>query len=30
MDSHISPVDLQKAYRRINHGPAVLVSAMLA
>ena len=27
MDSHISPVDLQKAYRLINHGPTVLVSA---
>ena len=27
MDSHISPVDLQKAFRLINHGPTVLVSA---
>jgi flavin reductase (DIM6/NTAB) family NADH-FMN oxidoreductase RutF len=27
MKSHISPVDLQKAYRLINHGPTVLVSA---
>jgi flavin reductase (DIM6/NTAB) family NADH-FMN oxidoreductase RutF len=27
MDNHISPVDLQKAYRLINHGPTVLVSA---
>lgn len=27
MDKHISPVDLQKAYRLINHGPTVLVSA---
>jgi flavin reductase (DIM6/NTAB) family NADH-FMN oxidoreductase RutF len=27
MDEHISPVDLQKAYRLINHGPTVLVSA---
>ncbi len=27
MDSHISPVDLPKAYRLINHGPTVLVSA---
>ncbi len=27
MDSHISPVDLEKAYRLINHGPTVLVSA---
>jgi len=27
MNSHISPVDLQKAYRLINHGPTVLVSA---
>ena len=27
MDSYISPVDLQKAYRLINHGPTVLVSA---
>jgi flavin reductase (DIM6/NTAB) family NADH-FMN oxidoreductase RutF len=27
MDSHISAVDLQKAYRLINHGPTVLVSA---
>lgn len=26
MDKHISPVDLQKAYRLINHGPTVLVS----
>jgi flavin reductase (DIM6/NTAB) family NADH-FMN oxidoreductase RutF len=27
MDKHISPVDLQKASRLINHGPTVLVSA---
>ncbi|MDE2118065.1 MAG: flavin reductase family protein [Betaproteobacteria bacterium] len=27
MDTHISPVELQKAYRLINHGPTVLVSA---
>jgi flavin reductase (DIM6/NTAB) family NADH-FMN oxidoreductase RutF len=27
MDNHISPVDLQKAYRLVNHGPTVLVSA---
>ncbi|MBI5005596.1 MAG: flavin reductase family protein [Nitrosomonadales bacterium] len=27
MDEHISPVELQKAYRLINHGPTVLVSA---
>ncbi|XAH24652.1 flavin reductase family protein [Xylophilus sp. GW821-FHT01B05] len=27
MDPHISPVELQKAYRLINHGPTVLVSA---
>lgn len=27
MGSQISPVDLQKAYRLINHGPTVLVSA---
>jgi flavin reductase (DIM6/NTAB) family NADH-FMN oxidoreductase RutF len=27
MDKNISPVDLQKAYRLINHGPTVLVSA---
>lgn len=27
MDSHLAPVDLQKAYRLINHGPTVLVSA---
>jgi flavin reductase (DIM6/NTAB) family NADH-FMN oxidoreductase RutF len=27
MDSHISPVALAKAYRLINHGPTVLVSA---
>lgn len=26
MDRHISPVDLPKAYRLINHGPTVLVS----
>ncbi len=30
MDSHISPVELQKAYRLINHGPTVLVSARYA
>jgi flavin reductase (DIM6/NTAB) family NADH-FMN oxidoreductase RutF len=30
MNSHISPVDLQKAYRLINHGPTVLVSARYA
>lgn len=27
MDSHIAPVELEKAYRLINHGPTVLVSA---
>lgn len=27
MDSHIAQVELQKAYRLINHGPTVLVSA---
>jgi flavin reductase (DIM6/NTAB) family NADH-FMN oxidoreductase RutF len=27
MDKYISPVKLQKAYRLINHGPTVLVSA---
>ncbi len=27
MDKYIFPVDLQKAYRLINHGPTVLVSA---
>lgn len=27
MDSHIAPVELGKAYRLINHGPTVLVSA---
>ncbi|WP_334189308.1 flavin reductase family protein [Noviherbaspirillum sp.] len=27
MDSHIAPVDLKKAYRLLNHGPTVLVSA---
>ncbi|HEY0944041.1 MAG TPA: flavin reductase family protein [Opitutaceae bacterium] len=27
MDSHILPVALEKAYRLINHGPTVLVSA---
>ncbi|PXV54078.1 NADH-FMN oxidoreductase RutF, flavin reductase (DIM6/NTAB) family [Dyella jiangningensis] len=27
MDSHVSPVPLEKAYRLINHGPTVLVSA---
>jgi flavin reductase (DIM6/NTAB) family NADH-FMN oxidoreductase RutF len=27
MDPHISPVELQKAYRLITHGPTVLVSA---
>ncbi|MFZ6769993.1 flavin reductase family protein [Undibacterium sp. Di26W] len=27
MNSHIEPVDLKKAYRLINHGPTVLVSA---
>jgi flavin reductase (DIM6/NTAB) family NADH-FMN oxidoreductase RutF len=27
MDSHIRPVELTKAYRLINHGPTVLVSA---
>jgi len=27
MDKHISPVELPKAYRLINHGPTVLVSA---
>jgi flavin reductase (DIM6/NTAB) family NADH-FMN oxidoreductase RutF len=27
MDSHIAPVELPKAYRLLNHGPTVLVSA---
>lgn len=27
MDNHIAPVALEKAYRLINHGPTVLVSA---
>lgn len=27
MDKHISPVPLEKAYRLLNHGPTVLVSA---
>lgn len=27
MDNHVSPVPLEKAYRLINHGPTVLVSA---
>ncbi|AIO40045.1 flavin reductase family protein [Burkholderia sp. AU19243] len=27
MDSHIAPVELNKAYRLLNHGPTVLVSA---
>lgn len=27
MNSHIRPVELEKAYRLINHGPTVLVSA---
>ena len=27
MDSHVAPVPLEKAYRLINHGPTVLVSA---
>lgn len=27
MDSHIAPVDMKKAYRLLNHGPTVLVSA---
>nr|WP_199039621.1 flavin reductase family protein [Dyella sp. ASV24] len=27
MDSHVSPVPLEKAYRLLNHGPTVLVSA---
>ena len=27
MNSHIEPIELQKAYRLINHGPTVLVSA---
>ncbi|MDY0009322.1 MAG: flavin reductase family protein [Bdellovibrionales bacterium] len=27
MDTHISPVDPQKAYRLLSHGPTVLVSA---
>jgi flavin reductase (DIM6/NTAB) family NADH-FMN oxidoreductase RutF len=30
MDKHISPVDLHKASRLINHGPTVLVSARYA
>lgn len=28
MDNHIAPVELKKAYRLINHGPTVLVSAV--
>ncbi|MGP8475168.1 flavin reductase family protein [Burkholderia sp. PR2] len=27
MDTHIAPVELKKAYRLLNHGPTVLVSA---
>lgn len=27
MDSHIAPVEQENAYRLINHGPTVLVSA---
>ncbi|QNK02225.1 flavin reductase family protein [Dyella telluris] len=27
MDNHVAPVPLEKAYRLINHGPTVLVSA---
>ena len=27
MNEHISPVALEKAYRLLNHGPTVLVSA---
>ena len=27
MDSHVSPVPMEKAYRLLNHGPTVLVSA---
>lgn len=27
MDSHIAAVPLDKAYRLINHGPTILVSA---
>lgn len=27
MDRHIAPVELEKAYRLLNHGPTVLVSA---
>lgn len=27
MNSHFQPVDLKKAYRLLNHGPTVLVSA---
>lgn len=27
MDQHIKPVELEKAYRLLNHGPTVLVSA---
>ncbi|MRW84372.1 flavin reductase [Pseudoduganella sp. FT26W] len=27
MDAHIKPVELEKAYRLLNHGPTVLVSA---
>ena len=30
MDKHIAPVPLEKAYRLINHGPTVLVSASYA
>jgi len=27
MESHIAPVELEKAYRLLNHGPTILVSA---
>ncbi len=27
MDNHIRPVELEKAYRLLNHGPTVLVSS---
>ena len=27
MDQHIAPVPLDKAYRLLNHGPTILVSA---
>ncbi|EGH46250.1 flavin reductase-like protein, partial [Pseudomonas syringae pv. pisi str. 1704B] len=27
MDNHIRPVELEKAYRLLNHGPTALVSS---